>query len=201
MPTDNDLLPFDSAVEELLNSARLLEEHDFVTPFLIILYCTIDTMAWLALPDDREIVESSDFIAWVNNHSLRSQISPCRAEDLYGARCGLLHSYNPKSSLSRDRKVREIYYLRGFAADRWETQQELNQHTDNGVVLHIGKLFLGVERSVGEFREEITKDPILRTRVVRRSQHFLRSKVPDYYIRHWDAVRGWLGKADGPSGS
>src|SRR4029077_12302133 len=139
MTTEDDLIPFDSAVEELLNSARLLEESDFVTPFLIILYCTIDTMAWLSLPDERETVERSDFIEWVNNHTLRNQIGPCRAEDLYGARCGLLHSYNPMSALSRERKVKEVYYLRGFAADRWETQQELNKHTDNGVVLHIGK--------------------------------------------------------------
>jgi hypothetical protein len=67
MTAENDLIPFDNAVEELLNSARLLEEHDFVTPFLIILYCTIDTMAWLGLPEGTDVMGRTDFIESVNS--------------------------------------------------------------------------------------------------------------------------------------
>ncbi len=191
----NDLISFDAAVEELLGSARLLEERDLLTPFLIIIYCAIDTMAWLGLPDNREEVKRSDFIKWIADHRIATRIRPCSPEDLYGARCGLLHSYNPQSALSRRRKVKEVYYLRGAFADRWETQQEVNTHTHNGVVLHIGELFRGIEESIREFRTEIISDPALRVRVVRRSQSFLRSKIPDYYVRHWEAIRGWISEA------
>ena len=50
------------------------------------------------------------FTEWVDKYLLPNSSLKCTALDLYGARCGLVHSYSSDSDLSRSGKVTPIGY-------------------------------------------------------------------------------------------
>lgn len=190
-PPDPDLIPLEATVQQLLKAADFLVDHDYVMPGVMLIYCTIDTLAWLSLPDGQEDVHGSDFVRWVRQYSLESPINPCSAEELYAARCALLHSFSSDSKRSRQGKVRPIFYIRGWAG-RKVLQDEIDKRGVMGVALHIADLRAGLDASIQRFRENIRTDQDLRARVVRRSANLLRPKIPDQYIEHFKAVLGWL---------
>ena len=165
---DPDLVPLEATVQQLLKAADLLVDHNYIMPGVMLVYCTIDTLAWLSLPDGQEDVHGSDFVQWVRQYGLESRINPCSAEELYAARCGLLHSYSSDSKRSREGKVRPIFYI-GGSAGRKVLQDEIDKRGITGVALHIADLREGLDASIHRFREDIRADQALRARVVRRS--------------------------------
>jgi len=187
------IVPFETGVRELFAAIDLLVDNDLVTPAITLMYATIDTMAWLALPDDKETVRKTDFIEWVQRHGLDEAVSPCTPEELYGARCGFVHSYSPESTLSRAGAVREIVYMIGYGRRRM-LQDEIKARgkETEAVALHLADLREGLASAIEVFRSTIYSDDTLWRRVARRSSNFLHSKIPDEYIRHFEAVASWI---------
>ncbi len=77
-------------------------------------------MAWLSLPESEEDeeeknVKGPDFVKWVDEFLLPNSGLRCTATELYGARCGLVHTHIAESNVSRksEGRVREIYYAHG----------------------------------------------------------------------------------------
>lgn len=87
-------------------------EHNLWEPALILIYSGIDAMAWLDRPRDRDDVTPDDFINWVNKYLLPESALECTAEDMYGARCGLLHSHTAESKRHRQLRVKKLFYSR-----------------------------------------------------------------------------------------
>src|SRR5256885_1307348 len=114
--SDRNLTPPGSTVGEPLAAADLGIERGYAMPGLILLYSLVDTMAWLSLPEGVEDVKGTDFIGWVRTYGLEQRVAPCTADELYGARCGLLHSFSPDSRRSRRGGIRPIYYRCGRVA-------------------------------------------------------------------------------------
>ena len=107
---------------ELMESVGLCRKKKYYQSTLVLIYSGIDTMAWLNLPESLDPesgevvtrdVTGSDFIKWVDDFLLPSPGLQCNAIDLYGARCGLVHTHCAESSLSRKRSAREILYAYG----------------------------------------------------------------------------------------
>jgi len=99
----------------LLSAIDLCLEHGFVTPSLILLYATIDIMAWLDREGSHEDVQRSDFVRWVDKYLLPASDLQCDATDLYAARCSVLHSYSAESRLSRHGDAVQVFYAWGTA--------------------------------------------------------------------------------------
>jgi hypothetical protein len=93
---------------ETIGSIRLLIAKNFYLQALIVLYSAIDTCAWIRLVAGD--VSRSDFCEWVEAYMQPQSQLDCTAEDLYGARCGLLHSGATESSLSRKGDVSQLFY-------------------------------------------------------------------------------------------
>ena len=70
--------------------------EELFTESLVLLYAGIDALAWLALPSGD--VNGSDFVKWVNTYLLPDSGLQCTAEDIWAARCGLLHSEHRRVS-------------------------------------------------------------------------------------------------------
>lgn len=90
---------------------RVALENECYGSAVILIYSGIDTMAYLSIPDGQEDVTRNDFIKWANGY-----ISfPCKEQvtglELYGARCGMVHTYSIASRLSRQGKCRQIGYV------------------------------------------------------------------------------------------
>jgi len=56
-------------------------------------------------------VGKADFIAWAKNYIQISGSEQLTGEDLYGARCSMLHAYGVRSRMSRAGKCRLIGYM------------------------------------------------------------------------------------------
>lgn len=78
---------------------------------LVLLFAAIDQMAWLA--DEKETIGNEGFIAWVQRYMLDKNpqlLSGASASDLWGVRCGVLHTGASESNWYRSGKARRIYY-------------------------------------------------------------------------------------------
>jgi len=142
-----------SKIGSLLEAIDLLIEKHLQGPALIMIYSTIDILAWLNRNEDHKDVTKSDFIVWVDKYLLPANKLSVSSVDLYSARCSLLHSYTSESSLSREGKAKEIFYSWGnFLNDDLQT---IIDATDRGAIAIqiedlVKALMLGSQRFVDE---------------------------------------------------
>lgn len=84
------------SIEDCLANRRLL-------PCLILIYSSIDIVS--SLEPGR--ATGSAFMAWTDKYLLKAISLPCTPSDLWGARCGILHTFSGESDMSkRDTHVR-----------------------------------------------------------------------------------------------
>src|SRR5947209_3438307 len=99
-------------VEQLFDAVTGCLERDHFESAMILLYSGIDAMAWLNRPTNVDDVRGADFQEWVDAYFLPSSGFNCSATDLYGARCGLVHSNTGESRLHRQGRARKVFYYR-----------------------------------------------------------------------------------------
>ena len=81
---------------------------------LVLLYSGIDTFGLLAAPSGTDKATRCTFVDWCDNY-IASRLQSVDGErvsglDLYGARCGVLHTSTPVSDLGRKGETHEIWY-------------------------------------------------------------------------------------------
>jgi hypothetical protein len=106
--TGRQVLDFQLA--RLTKAIHLLWDEDLVIPALMLLYATIDGLAWLQRKDLKGNSNSGDFRDWVDRYLLPDWKTAVTSEALWAARCALLHSQAAESRQSRAGKVPEIWY-------------------------------------------------------------------------------------------
>jgi hypothetical protein len=135
------------------------------TGAVLLTYCAMDAMAFLSMPEGNQKVTNTDFKNWISKYMKTDVGQPYQydKEDLYGARCGIVHTYGADSDLSRADKCRKIVYK----------PNSLNHLYD--VAKHPGLLILGVDLfirdffdAVDSFLADIEQDEDLRKRVESR---------------------------------
>jgi hypothetical protein len=100
-------------VEQLFQVISVALEGDCIEPALILIYSGIDAMAWLDRPPGgSEEIGRKGFTAWCNKYLLNPVDQLLTGDDLYAARCGLLHTHTPNSKMFRDGKVTKLFYSR-----------------------------------------------------------------------------------------
>ena len=80
---------------------------------LILTYSAMDAMAFLNMPPTQTEVVRKDFIEWASRYIRFPGTEQLTGEDLYGARCGLLHTYGTQSRLTRAGQCRQLIYVHG----------------------------------------------------------------------------------------
>lgn len=120
-------------------------------------FSTIDAVAALSRPKEQVDTSRHVFIEWVNRFMLPADSVPCSAIDLYGARCGVLHTYSPDSSLRASGQARPLFYewQAGPAAASERTLP------DGAVVVNVESLVDAVRASVRRFVATERSDPEL----------------------------------------
>jgi hypothetical protein len=169
---------------------------------LIILYSTIDSLAWLCRPEHQLKVERRDFLAWANRyliqvkehvdrmchvrdrHLMKVPYLRCSALDLYAARCGLIHSYTAESELAARGEAKRVFYTQG---DPSRALAEVNeQERANVTFLNTAELFAVFRQGVQFFKTDLCSDRDLQKRVQARcAQLFSESWCEsDSYVPH-----------------
>lgn len=154
----------------------LMAEHLF-GPALILMYASIDIMAWLAMEDGRD-VRGKDFKAWSARYLLAEKHYPFTVEDLWGARCGLLHNHSSESKWSRQGRARQLFYAWGN-----RTAAELNAAIEiaeawDAVAVQVEDLWDAVQGAFRRFRDDVNRNHDLRRRVEERSRFVLVTVFP-----------------------
>jgi hypothetical protein len=124
--------------------------NNYILPALILIYSGIDSASWLAINNDNIPVKKR-FISWVNKFLLPAGKISSTAEELYYARCGILHTL---TAYSDKRNIRKISYSYG-TADNNKFQIVLDKISEKGFVsVHINDLYSAYCFALAKFFEE-----------------------------------------------
>jgi len=155
-----------------IDAIQLCMKHHHFSPSLVLVYSGIDFFASLSRPVSKPDVTRVDFINWVEKYMRCRDALGVTGNDLYAARCGMVHTYSPDSRLHREGSARRIMYT-------WGSQEV---HEANALVRKLGysEVFLKIETliatflmGVGEFGKALEKDPKLEKLVESRGGRLL----------------------------
>lgn len=141
----------------LFAGMRSCLSEGYTASALALAYSLIDVLAWLGLPDREEDVSSDDFIAWANKYVIPFGSFDCTGEDLYGARCGVLHTSTP--SARRVRQGRAVPIVYSWGNKRPYPRAKLESYGMTWIMLHVDSLCAATERGASVFWEDLERDP------------------------------------------
>ncbi len=158
---------------QLIQAADDCVNKHMIIPSLILIYSAIDSASWLASENPSEEV-SSRFKKWVNTWMLKHGKLKCSAEELYAARCGVLHTLTPNSTLSEKKGVRKIAYSWGKAKqDKLEESISALSMSDNMASIHLEDLFWCFREGFADYLEHIFSSDEGKEKFLSKSgQHF-----------------------------
>jgi hypothetical protein len=162
---------------QLITAVDYCLTEKLILPALILIYSAIDSVSWLASDDDDQPV-GVRFQYWVNNWMLLKYPLPCTAVELYAARCGILHTLTPNSSLHGKKKIRLLSYAWGEAK-----QENLNESIKlleypGLVAVHVNDLFSSFRNGFADFIGTLEEDPMKKDIFAQKaSKHFANTEI------------------------
>jgi len=149
----------------LAAAERCIELRQHV-PALVLIYSHIDTLAWAASNKAGGDVRTN-FEAWATRWlipHLQSHSPEVTATDLYGARCGVLHTLTGKSALSARGSAREVAYAWGTGnVDVLRAAMAEAALPQQVVALHYQELLQSLRHAVADFVASADNDPQIAT--------------------------------------
>ena len=110
-PADERLQKFDQHARHMIGAIRLCFEHKYIVPAMMLVMAGIDGMAWL-YREHAERNNSADFRQWVDKFLIPHHTSgTVTSDDIWAARCALLHEQSSNSDLTRKGKARPFFML------------------------------------------------------------------------------------------
>lgn len=144
---------------QLIRSLDHAEENHLVVPALVLVYSAIDSVSWLAAPGSKD--SGKYFRNWVEKWLLRDPRIKCNAEELYAARCGLVHTLTPTSSMTQ-KGVRKIAYSWGSGNNALlDSALKMGQLESQIVSVHLSDLIEAFRNGMADYMEYVDRDPTL----------------------------------------
>ena len=154
-------------VEQIGRGIQVCLENDCHGSALILIYSAIDAMAFLGLPEGRDEVKADDYIKWCERYMPLCADCSVTGDELYSARCGIVHTYAIDSRRTRSGACRLVGY-----ADRMEPPVRYVPSIDkNFVLVSIAALadglFSGMDKFLVDRFSDQTVRPIIEKRLDR----------------------------------
>lgn len=135
---------------------------------LILIYCGANAMAYLDMPLNQKEVHGEDFIKWAEYYlspNLSNQATRITGEELYNARCAMVHTYSVESQKTNGGSIRIIgYVIGGNQSIVWNPKVASNM-----ILLEIETLkdafFTAIDRFLIKSYADKQKQPILEIRL------------------------------------
>jgi hypothetical protein len=143
-------------------------------PALILIYAGIDTAGWLASAKPSVEVRCR-FCRWVERWLLPAKPLGCTALDLYGARCGILHTFTSDSDLSRQGKARRICYAFGSSTVEGLERKLASLGRTDCIAMHLDHLFEGFRLGLANYLEYALSDPAESARVATKAERYFKA--------------------------
>lgn len=142
---------------QVLQAIEHCEKNNLLTPALVMLYSAIDSVSWLASGNNKE--SGKAFKAWVERWMLKEPQIKCTAEELYSARCGLVHTLTPTSSLTK-KGTRKIAYAWGTASNQRLEELIKTVGSDHELVsVHLSDLIQAFRVGMADYLDHVWEDP------------------------------------------
>lgn len=145
----NALAELVAAIDDNLAAGRSM-------PALLLLYAGIDLLAWLEAPGDQTELRGSDFKSWCLRYLLPESGLECNANELWAARCALLHNVAAEDRELRKAGTRSILYA--MSTDRPDAA-EADSPAD-GVKVAIPALREAFRRAVTRYCEDFDRSDV-----------------------------------------
>lgn len=152
---------------------KMLLDAGHTLPALVLLYSAIEVFASLVRPETEPDTNGGHFKKWAADYMIGPSRLTIASEDLWGARCGLLHTHSPSSRDSRQAKARELAYYRAQSPTP-EMQRALEStleslRTRGKLPVDVDILCCAFEDGVRRFLADIQCDPEFEKRAVHHS--------------------------------
>jgi len=168
-------------LSNLVNAIELCIDNKLIMPALILLYSGIDVVGALEQTPNTGI--KANFTRWVDSYMLKASPLGCTAIELYGARCGILHTMAAESDLSRSGKAREITYAWGDATvEHLKKAGKIINHP-NILAVHVNDLLKAFKSGLAIYFDEINKDGVRSSLVIKNAGIWL-TDLPLSVVSH-----------------
>ena len=129
---------------------KVLFQNKHHESVLILLFSWVDRLAWLSV--ENEYSYGKDFKRWLNNYLfVEGNTLPCNADDLWAARCAILHTGTAEAKDVKNGKARSVLYYGG--------QIEVTAKNSNKqVYVNIGHLHVGLIQASKQFLIHLKKN-------------------------------------------
>jgi len=165
------LKPLFQNLYQLIKSIELTLEKGYITPSLILIYSGIDIVTSLNAEAGKDVTRKS-FIAWSNKYLIPQLNQSLKGEDLYAARCAVLHTLTSESDMSRKGNAVQIFYT--FGNQKKEGLQDVIEMVGmDHKVIKIEEFFQGFRNGLANFISEVEHDEGLQRRIFARAQRVL----------------------------
>ena len=134
-----------------------------------LMFSAVDALSALTRPIGQAETNGNVFKDWVSRYLKPEKSLGCTSEDLWGARCGVLHLYSPDSRLSAKGVARPIYY-------QWNAGPPVDAARnipEDSLVIVVENLRESVEGGIHKFIDDSEMDSEVRQKV----QHHLPSML------------------------
>ena len=142
----------------------LCREHECPGSALVLVYSAIDNLAFLTMDEKRGDVTGADFRR-VAKQYIGSSVG-ATADELWAARCGILHCHTADSKLSRERHILKLVYQYGSV-------QPKRSKREGWLMVNLDKLIIRLRKAIIAIRKQIEQgklDPLVTSK--RLSQMF-----------------------------
>ena len=152
------------AINQLVVANRYLQA-------LVVLYSAIDTLAWVSLSSGD--VTRFDFCKWDDTYLKPEMQVGCTSQDLYAARCAVVHSSAAESRMSREGQASELWYSTSSHSIDY-LQSYARKVGAKAKVVHFTTLIAAFTFSVMDFSQELATDPGREAVCVERMKRWIR---------------------------
>jgi hypothetical protein len=117
-------------IENNIGAIKALHREQCFEQSLVVLYALIDTVGLVDNQFGKTSANRTTFKNWINTYVNVSSLN-VSADDIYAARCGILHSFSSESDLSRKGRAKEIqYYLDQSNSEGFKILTQSNHQTN-----------------------------------------------------------------------
>ena len=124
-------------------------------PALVLVYSGIDIAASIERPDSEGV--GAAFRRWAERYLLSQGTLDCTSDDLWGARCGIVHTYSAASDHSRTGRAKQVVYSWG-AANASDLQTMVRATGRDFAAIHIDALTGSFRQGISRYLYELAAD-------------------------------------------
>lgn len=142
---------------DLLNSIKVCKDNDYIESVFILMYALIDSLSWLNSSelDIQKRLVHDDFIKFcdeyiINQPNFSNKFYNLSSEEIYNARCAVVHTISAKSKNNIKKNIRYLTYSNNMQASS-EGNQILNSLNENSVCISVTDFLATLTNAVTDF--------------------------------------------------